>query len=235
MNFLGDNEKLIGELKPSLENQRIIYSLLYKLVSDLNPQHSKVFKTNFLQSFVNEQETSQWKDEIQSVVVSLINDPSIFQYETLIDTVGAKSLNQTPIFQLLDIFTYKRLSDFTEFINSKKAELESVGIDADAAETKMKLLTLLSLENENQRLAIADVAKELNISSEEVEEWVVNAISYGILDARIDELDNAIYVNYSVQREFTMNQWKNLHRRLTNWKDNVDRILEGLTQTEQAQ
>lgn len=65
----------------------------------------------------------------------------------------------------------------------------------------------------------------LQVPEEEVETWVVQAISRGLIDARMDQASKTVTVAKAVQREFTVEQWPALQRKLKAWKDNVGGLL----------
>lgn len=66
------------------------------------------------------------------------------------------------------------------------------------------------------------------IGAEDVEEWVVKAITAGLVDARIDELKKVVVVSRYSQREFGDENWRQLAARLTTWRSNVAAMLDTL-------
>jgi translation initiation factor 3 subunit M len=63
---------------------------------------------------------------------------------------------------------------------------------------------------------------------DEVETWVVHAITVGLIDARMDQLSKTVTVTRSVKREFTTTQWKELKDRLDGWANNISSMLKSI-------
>ena len=58
----------------------------------------------------------------------------------------------------------------------------------------MKLLTLCTLGSKMKFLSYAKIAEELEIKYEDVEEWVVDAISNKLLEASMDQFKSQVQV-----------------------------------------
>ena len=65
----------------------------------------------------------------------------------------------------------------------------------------------------------------------EVEDWVVKAISSGLVDARMDQLTSTVTVTRSVQREFSGSQWRLLKERLDAWAGNIGAMLKSVEES----
>lgn len=77
------------------------------------------------------------------------------------------------------------------------------------------------------------VANTLQTESNDVEKWVIAAVSSGLLSAKMDQLQEQVIVERCVVRKFEMVQWKGLQSRLHLWKNNVGGILEAYKQSQQ--
>ena len=98
----------------------------------------------------------------------------------------------------------------------------------------MRLLSLCSLATEHEEIPYDAIASTLQIPEEEVESWVIAAVSSGLLSAKMDQLQRVVMVEGCVVRRFGMEQWKVLQKRLDVWKRNVRGVLDGLKQSQQA-
>jgi len=93
---------------------------------------------------------------------------------------------------------------------------------------KIKLLTLVSLASANSSVPYAHIAQELKIDEDQVETWVITAITENLIDAKIDQRSKTVYITRALHRVFTTAQWKELKTKLTQWKKNVNILLQSL-------
>mmetsp|Transcript_52289 Transcript_52289/g.78014 ORF Transcript_52289/g.78014 Transcript_52289/m.78014 type:complete len:99 (-) Transcript_52289:113-409(-) len=87
---------------------------------------------------------------------------------------------------------------------------------------------------ENEEIPYGAIASTLHVKDEEVESWVIAAVSSGLLSAKMDQLQQVVMVERCAVRKFGMEQWKMLQTRLNDWKRNVKGVLDGLKQSQQA-
>jgi len=135
-----------------------------------------------------------------------------------------------PLYALLHIFQEKKLQDFQSFIQSSKNTLSQYELSQEDCIRHMRLLSLCSLATEHEEIPYDAIASTLQIQEEDVEKWVIAAVSSGLLSAKMDQLQRVVMVEGCVVRKFGMEQWKVLQRRLDVWKRNVRGVLEGLKQ-----
>merc|ERR1719468_1373065 len=91
--------------------------------------------------------------------------------------------------------------------------------------SKIKLLTLATMAHNRSEMTLAEIAGKLEESEETVEKWVVRAISEGIIDGRIDQLNHKVLVKSAFQRKFEKNEWSFLDSKLTHWIDNLENVI----------
>jgi translation initiation factor 3 subunit M len=138
------------------------------------------------------------------------------------------------LFRLLNIFVKDDLDSFLDFAEKNALFLQELDIDKDRAADKMRLLTFASLGIESQDLSYQVIARALKIEESEVEEWVIRAISSGLVDAKINQLRSFVSVYRSTQRMFTREEWQPLSERINSWKENIGNLLTSLRETRQA-
>jgi len=101
----------------------------------------------------------------------------------------------------------------------------------------MRLLQLCSLASGDQKeISYAAIAKSLQVAEGDVENWVVDSISQGLLEASMDQFKQCITVTRCVQRSFGPEHWKSLSVKLSAVRRNVGQILETIKKNDaQAQ
>lgn len=111
--------------------------------------------------------------------------------------------------------------------------LAPYGLSSEQCIHYMRILSLCSLSAEHQEIPYCTIAKTLQLpSKDEVENWVIVAVSSGLLVAKMDQLQQKVMVERAVVRKFDIQQWQALQKRLNAWKQNLSGILEGFKQTQ---
>jgi len=54
---------------------------------------------------------------------------------------------------------------------------------------------------------------------------VVRALSEGVIDGRIDQLNHKLLVKSSFQREFGKKEWAFLDSKLSQWTENLENVI----------
>ncbi|KAJ8559095.1 hypothetical protein ON010_g8353 [Phytophthora cinnamomi] len=99
----------------------------------------------------------------------------------------------------------------------------------------MRLFTLCTLPTGFQEIPYADVAKALDVGEEDVEKWVVRAITAGVASAKIDQLARTVTISRSLQRRFGAEQWAEIDAKLQLYKKNVGGLLDIIRNARRAQ
>ena len=74
--------------------------------------------------------------------------------------------------------------------------LSPAGLSHTDGLKKIRLLSLATLAAENPVLPYSLIATTLDIPQDDVEDWVVIAISAGVLEAKMNELKQVVIVQY---------------------------------------
>jgi len=173
----------------------------------------------------------------KQAAIGAIRDPvSLFVQQRKImslPTVRALEASDAPLYSLLKVFQEGQLTDYQSFIQSRGGDsvLAQWGLSADECSRHMRILSFCSLAAEHEEIPYAVVAETLQTDVEDVEKWVIAAVSSGLLSAKMDQLQQKVMVERSVVRKFDMEQWKALQSRLHLWKQNIGGILEAYKQS----
>mmetsp|Transcript_21099 Transcript_21099/g.48708 ORF Transcript_21099/g.48708 Transcript_21099/m.48708 type:complete len:250 (-) Transcript_21099:380-1129(-) len=148
------------------------------------------------------------------------------------------SLETKVLYGLLTVFQEGKLEDYHTYIKDNGGEdavLVPWGLSPDACVRYMRILSMCSLAAEHEEIPYTSIAQTLQLPSEdEVESWVIAAVSSGLLAAKMDQLQHKVMVERSVVRRFDLDQWKVLQSQLNLWKQNLKGILDAFKQTQQG-
>ena len=143
-----------------------------------------------------------------------------------LDGLRAAGAKHADLLALLEIFTAGSFADFTAFRAAKKGRLEALGLQADAAEDKMRVMALAGLAagSEGARLAYSQVEAALQVGEAEVEGWIVKAIGEGVLEGRMDQMQQVLHVQRATKRAFGAQDWEEVSARLEGFRKNLASI-----------
>lgn len=82
-------------------------------------------------------------------------------------------------------------------------------------------LAALGAASSTGQVPYSQVQEVLQVPAEDVESWVVKGIAAGVLEAKLDQVRQAVLVNLCLQRVFGTQQWADLRDKLAYWRDNM--------------
>jgi translation initiation factor 3 subunit M len=168
--------------------------------------------------------------------VGAIRDPITLFHEqrSMLETPAIQALasnDAKDLHGLLKVFQEGKLQDYRNFPN-KEAVLSKYGLEDDCCTRHMRILSLCSLTAEMEEVPYEMVAQTLDVIPTEVESWVIQAVSSGLISAKMDQMHKRIMVERSVVRNFDLKQWKALQTQLQSWRDHVQSIIDALKQAD---
>merc|ERR1711971_578242 len=115
------------------------------------------------------------------------------QLDDILNYDTVKALAKTPdgkLVELCEVFYTGTIGDLLDFHKKNQNLFAQHGLELQDALSKIKLLTLATLAQGRSEMSLSEVAEKLEESEETVEPWVVRAISEGVVDGRIDQLNH---------------------------------------------
>lgn len=162
---------------------------------------------------------------IQSAVSSFTTSESLIEFSAVKQLEGDSNETYKRTFELLQVFSSGNVEEYVAFHSKHSVFMEEQGIAHEKAMENMRLLSICSLASTHEEIPYAEIAKILQISEDEVEDWVVKAITAKLMDAKMDQLGQVVIINRCSQRIFGHNEWKQLGEKLGAWKENVRTML----------
>jgi translation initiation factor 3 subunit M len=162
------------------------------------------------------------------LLVDAVSLPSVIQFDDLLSLDTVKALAKTKdkdLVELCKVFYSGTVNDLRDFQKKHAALFKQHEIEFQECMSKIKLLTLATLALHRSEITLAEIAKKLDESEEDVERWVVRAISEGIIDGRIDQLNHKVIVKSAFQRKFEKEEWAFLDSKLSQWIDNLESVI----------
>ncbi|XP_009134654.1 eukaryotic translation initiation factor 3 subunit M [Brassica rapa] len=192
-------------------------------------KESLKFLTKYLATFSNEDTLDEAKEEAVRAVIEFVKASSIFQCD-LLDLPAVAQLEKdakyAPVYQLLKIFLTQRLDAYMEFQAANAECLQTHGLVDEECVTKMRLLSLVDLaSDESGKIPYTSIKDTLQVKEEEVELWIVKAITAKLIDCKMDQMNQVVIVSRCSEREFGSKQWQSLRTKLATWRDNIGNVI----------
>ncbi|KAH7573402.1 hypothetical protein JRO89_XS03G0142400 [Xanthoceras sorbifolium] len=189
------------------------------------------FLTKYLATFSGEDEYTmgEAKEEAVRTIIEFVKAPDMFQCDLLeMPAVGKleKDAKYAPVYQLLKIFLTQRLDAYFEFQAVNSTLLKSYGLVHEDCISKMRLMSLVDLgANESGQIPYVLIRDTLRISDDEVETWVVKAITAKLIYGKMDQMNEVVIVSRCTERVFGQQQWQTLRTKLATWRGNIANVI----------
>lgn len=233
-------DRFLKQWGVGVEEKREMYRVCCDaLVSADLADHAFSFNCKRLELYngAGEAELDGVRDAAVAAIVDAVRLPNLYRFDTLLELSAVKRLDvggdqeMKLLFELLNIFVKDDLDVFMAFVEKNASLLEKRGIEKGVAVDKMRLLTFASQGIDSQDLSYEAIASALHVELDDVEGWIIRAISSGLVDAKINQIKSSVAVYRSTQRMFTREEWQPLSERINIWKANIGELLEQLRET----
>jgi translation initiation factor 3 subunit M len=240
--YFDDVESLFAAKSLSAEKRRTLFLTIADAVQAADNQKSLkvlLFLEKYLSTFA-----AGDKDLAAGKVVALRATKLVLQHpvasfvarvDLISNPVVAITLKGEKLLELLDIVSTKTLNEYVAFQKAAGAAFfKDNALNAVDLETTLRLFTLCALPVGFDEISYATIAKALSIQEDEVEAWVVKAITSNLVSAKVDQLKRTVVISRTLQRGFGAEQWKDISAKLALYKKNVGALLDVVRSARQA-
>ncbi|EON66699.1 eukaryotic translation initiation factor 3 subunit M [Coniosporium apollinis CBS 100218] len=222
----------LAEWEMDEDSERKLYLALADSAQDAGEDdHAYQYLVKALRTIPSDESSS---DEARTLSLralkAALTHPTHFDFQDLtsLDSIQALRKSDAVYFELLELFTSEMLDDFNDFKDEHDGWIEAEGLDGDALNRKMRLLTLASLAastGQTRQLPYAHISKALQIPSEDVEMWVIDVIRAGLVEGKLSQQTQTFLIHRSTYRVFGENQWREVASRLDMWRTSLAGVL----------
>merc|ERR1712071_582481 len=117
--------------------------------------------------------------------IASLADPNTFLFDHLLNLKPVKFLEGQLIHDLLKIFVFEKLETYIKFYEANKDFVSGLGMKHDDNTRKMKLLSFMQLAENRSELSFAEIQHEVQISEDEVEEFLIDVIRTKLVRPRL--------------------------------------------------
>ncbi|XP_027938299.1 eukaryotic translation initiation factor 3 subunit M-like isoform X1 [Vigna unguiculata] len=222
-------DNFLKDWKIGIPEQRELFLAISNILKE-NKSVSKdalKFLTSYLATFVGEdaQVLSEAKEEAAHAIVEFVRAPDIFQCD-LLDLPAVAQLEKDAkyglLYELLKIFVTQRLDAYLDYHAANSTLLKTYGLVHEECIAKMRLMSLVDLSSDASGTIPYELIRDtLRINDDEVELWVVRAITAKLIDCKLDQMNQVVVVSHPTDRVFGQHQWQALRTKLATWRVNT--------------
>ncbi|KAJ6396334.1 hypothetical protein OIU77_021379 [Salix suchowensis] len=226
-------DSFLKEWNLEVQDQRELYLNVANALKDSKNSEKDSFKflTKYLATFSGEDayKMGEAKDEAARIIIEFVKEPDMFQCD-LLDMPAVAQLEKDAkyalAYQLLKIFLTQRLDAYLEFQAANSALLKSYGLVHEDCIAKMRMISLVDLaSHESGQIPYTLIKDTLRIDDDEVELWVVKALTSKLIDCKMDQMNQVVLVSSCTERVFGQQQWQVLRTKLGTWRDNIANVI----------
>eukprot|EP00316_Scyphosphaera_apsteinii_P011949 CAMPEP_0119326336 /NCGR_PEP_ID=MMETSP1333-20130426/68126_1 /TAXON_ID=418940 /ORGANISM="Scyphosphaera apsteinii, Strain RCC1455" /LENGTH=416 /DNA_ID=CAMNT_0007334621 /DNA_START=68 /DNA_END=1318 /DNA_ORIENTATION=+ len=238
--ILGDASKRVAtveywikEWQLSEEQKKQLWGLIFDaFIDDSSATYDNALKYLTLHEASSLQAQPDLRKRLVESVIVTLRSPEMLNCDKLAQLAIVKQLSEDAEYQMLDellkIFAHQMYEDYLKFYEQPGAQefLEKHALVHADCERKMRLLSLVSLGQASKELTYSAVAAALQVERDEVETWIMESISCGLMAAKMDQVRELVLVSVCHDREFGSRQWNHLKSSLTQWSASVQALLQ---------
>ncbi|TXG57684.1 hypothetical protein EZV62_015513 [Acer yangbiense] len=226
-------DSFLKEWNIDIKDKRELFLSIANVLKENKSSSKDSFKflTKYLATFSGEDASTmgEAKEEAVRTIIEFVKAPDMFQCDLLdMPAVGQLEMDAkyALVYQLLKIFLTQRLDAYLEFRAANSNLLKSYGLVHEDCISKMRLMSLVDLgSNESGQIPYDLIRDTLRISDDEVETWVVKAITAKLIDGKMDQMNQVVIVSRCTERVFGQQQWLTLRTKLATWKGNIANVI----------
>ncbi|KAI0596413.1 hypothetical protein F4775DRAFT_564456 [Biscogniauxia sp. FL1348] len=214
--------------------KRKLYETVAEAATDSGEEEiSYEFVLKALRTFDEEQTKSEEAQRFSlRALKSALLSPTHYDFQDLLAVPAVQALSDlNPVyFELLSIFAEKDLEDYNDFREEHEGFIEKEHFDDEKLQKKMRLLTFTSLaaRTTTREIPYDEIAKALQIPSEEVEMWTIDVVRAGLVEGRLSQLKKVFLVHRTTYRVFGEKQWRELGDRVDGWRASLRNVITAL-------
>nr|SVE93798.1 EOG090X0AU0 [Scapholeberis mucronata] len=226
-----DLDKMRSQLtpcKPNSEQMQKLLRILHEALLNCRESESASKVMVELLSTYTTENASQAREEAQRCIVASLADPNTFLLDHLLTLQPVKVLEGALLHDLLTIFVTEKLSAYIKFYEEKKDFVEGLGLKHEQNLRKMRILTFMQLAENSVELPFEVLEKQLQLSEDQVEEFVLQVLKTKLVRARMDQLNKKVLVSSTMHRTFGKQHWQQLRELLTTWRSQLRQVKDSM-------
>ena len=115
-------------------------------------------------------------------------------------------------------------SEYKKFLETHPNTITEFKLNSNILINKIKLLTLVDLGTKSKIVTFEHISRCLDLSMIQVDGLVIEAVRFGLCQAKINVIDEIVEFKHVPARIFNIDQWKYLYARLQQFRNSLTTI-----------
>eukprot|EP01130_Rhizamoeba_saxonica_P001792 TRINITY_DN11640_c0_g1_i1.p1 TRINITY_DN11640_c0_g1~~TRINITY_DN11640_c0_g1_i1.p1 ORF type:complete len:375 (-),score=83.74 TRINITY_DN11640_c0_g1_i1:28-1152(-) len=215
--LLVEDAKTVSEKVQAWETTTEDVLILYKSAITILKNNDPQTTWKYIHSYLNNSEDATDTEFIAEILDYGIKHPNIFYFERISNNAIVK-----------DVLSSDNLNDINGLVSANYLQYKESGNNDDVVSSKVRKLNFAKVAIEKPVITYAEVSEFLDLSPDDVEEFVVECILDGHVKATLDQEHEQInIINVSQNLKYNSKEdWNVLLEKLVQWKAGVTTILE---------
>lgn len=172
--------------------------------------------------------------EAKRCVMLGVRVPTVIDFADVLQLTAVKHLSgkDKEVFDFMNLFTTTDSKQFAEKVKQPQYTklMASEGLLLEDVIRKKQYVQVCALKLEASNHKYGELAAVLNIKADEVEQWAIEAIAAGIIDAKIDQIREEIVIKSHIMNQ----EWAAIRDRLAEWGSRFSQMQGLLAQAKGA-
>jgi len=225
-------ESWVQDWQISEEQVRTLYRKVYEVLAAAG---NKKEACKYLQQLLQTYESTSGvtlagaKDDAIKLIVLSLGEPTTYEVDNVVALKAVAQLENEVAFELINTYSQGNLAKFQDWTAKHPTALADMGLDVEELTHKVRLLNLAYICAGHNTVAFGTIASALSIDESAIEEWVIDLIRVGLVEAKVDQVNSQVIVSRSIHGSFEDDQWAVLKAKLGGWQRNIVQVQRVLT------
>ncbi|KAJ2567585.1 hypothetical protein GGH12_000281 [Coemansia sp. RSA 1822] len=128
--------------------------------------------------------------------------------------------------ELLNALLECDFEQWQKYASANADALKELGVDADKATDKIRLLTVASIAAEHlgEDVPFSKVSQAIGVEEDDIEMWIIDVVRSGLMQGKMNQVTRSLVPTRSTYRRFGADQWSLLAERLDQWKSSLESL-----------
>lgn len=134
------------------------------------------------------------KEDAIKLIVQSLGEPTTYEVDNVIALKAVAQLENEVAFDLVKTYAAGNLVNFQDWLAKHPGTLKNLGLDEEGLTHKVRLLNLAYICAGHRTVDFATIAKSLSIPVDSIEEWIIDLIRVGLVEAKVDQVNSQVVV-----------------------------------------
>jgi len=219
--------KWCKEWSVSRADQLVLYRAVYALLIKANQSKQACdILAKFLQQYngASTSDLQSVKQDAVNLLSQALQSRDVFHLDEVLQLGAVEQLKGAPVHAAAHVLAQGDYAAYRAWLAANSTALTELGVTDDILARKVRLQQLAKLCSAESTVSFSKIAEVLQVDAVQVENWVIDVIGSGLVEAKIDQINENVIVTRSTLTAFGPAQWASLKTQLESWQANLAEV-----------